>query len=428
MGPFRSKEDDVSRISTSIFVSNFPESFSAKDLFHSCKQYGHVVDSFIPTKRKKEGKRFGFVHFINIFNVERLVNNLCTIWVGRSKLHANVARFNRDNLKNVSNNDKRDKGGNISVEMESTPSIVLDDECLNTKDFSCSLMGRVNEFSSLSNLKKVLGNEGFDALKISYLSELWVLLEFESVKGKLLEIDDYDDMNFYSKRLCIITKVSQNILKSFKIVFRGKVYWLRAKEVPGWTPEFSEDEDEEDVSVEDNLGGIHSDKEINNGNEESDVEEVLETVFGDTEEQKENPSEDPFGIYPLLNKDKNVREHETNEEESSLKHPLGFTLDFNEGQADGGGAKLVNEKVAEDVNSFVHTVGDKANSGSVNNMSGSMGSCHLKKSGRPRSGCSILSVMEEIIKVGHTMGYNMDGCVKDITKIIKSQGEVRVNR
>ncbi|GKB44704.1 nucleotide-binding alpha-beta plait domain-containing protein [Tanacetum coccineum] len=91
-----SKEDDVAKISTSIFVSNFPDSVSAKDLFHSCKQYGHVVDSFIPMKRLKDGKRFGFVRFINVFNVERLVNNLCTIWLNRCKLHANIARFNRD--------------------------------------------------------------------------------------------------------------------------------------------------------------------------------------------------------------------------------------------------------------------------------------------------------------------------------------------
>ncbi|GJZ11662.1 RNA-directed DNA polymerase, eukaryota, reverse transcriptase zinc-binding domain protein [Tanacetum coccineum] len=59
MGSYRSKEDDVSRISTSIYVSNFPESFSAKDLFHSCKQYGHVVDTFIPSKRSKDGKSCG---------------------------------------------------------------------------------------------------------------------------------------------------------------------------------------------------------------------------------------------------------------------------------------------------------------------------------------------------------------------------------
>ncbi|GJX36354.1 nucleotide-binding alpha-beta plait domain-containing protein [Tanacetum coccineum] len=70
--PPRTKEDDVAKISTSIFVSNFPEVFSAKDLFHACKQYGHVVDSFIPSKRSKDGKRFGFVRFINVFSVERL--------------------------------------------------------------------------------------------------------------------------------------------------------------------------------------------------------------------------------------------------------------------------------------------------------------------------------------------------------------------
>ncbi|GJU32589.1 nucleotide-binding alpha-beta plait domain-containing protein [Tanacetum coccineum] len=73
MGIFRTKEDDVAKISTSIYVSNFPEVFSAKDLFHACKKYGHVIDSFIPFKKSKDGKRFGFVRFINVFNMERLV-------------------------------------------------------------------------------------------------------------------------------------------------------------------------------------------------------------------------------------------------------------------------------------------------------------------------------------------------------------------
>ncbi|GKA99799.1 RNA-directed DNA polymerase, eukaryota, partial [Tanacetum coccineum] len=236
--------------------------------------------------------------------------------------------------------------------------------------------------------------------------------------GKLMEVDDYDDTNFHSKRLCILTKVYQNILESFKIVFRGKVYWLRAKEVPGWTPEFTEEEEEDDVSVEDNHGGIHSDQEINNCNDESDVEEVLETVFDVPEGQKGNPSEDPFGIYPLLNKDKNIREHKINEEESSLKHPPGFTPvgNLNEGHSDGGCAKKVNEEVAGDDNSFVHTVGGKENSGSVNKMSDSMGSCRFKKSGMPRTGGSILSFMEEVVKVGQTMGYNMDGCLAQKAK------------
>nr|GFC00273.1 ATPase, AAA-type, core [Tanacetum cinerariifolium] len=68
------------------------------------------------------------------------------------------------------------------------------------------------------------------------------------------------------------------------------------------------------------------------------------------------------------------------------------------GYLDGGCAKKVNEEVAGDDNSFVHTVGDKENSGSVNKMSDSMGSCRLKKSGIPRTGGSILSFMEEVVK------------------------------
>nr|GFA09128.1 nucleotide-binding alpha-beta plait domain-containing protein [Tanacetum cinerariifolium] len=96
---------------------------------------------------------------------------------------------------------------------------------------------------------------------------------------------------------------------------------MRAKEVPGWTPEFTKEEEEDDVSFEDNHGGIHSDQEINNCNEVSDVEEVPKTCFNTPDGQKGNLSEDPFGIYPLLNKDKNIREHKINEKESSLKYP-----------------------------------------------------------------------------------------------------------
>ncbi|GKD91224.1 nucleotide-binding alpha-beta plait domain-containing protein [Tanacetum coccineum] len=96
MGKFRSKEDDVARLSTSVFVSNLPDSVMAKDLFHACKQYGHVVDSFIPFKRDKNGNRFGFVRFLNVFNSERLVNNLCTVWIDRYKIKANIAQFQRN--------------------------------------------------------------------------------------------------------------------------------------------------------------------------------------------------------------------------------------------------------------------------------------------------------------------------------------------
>ncbi|GJT65950.1 RNA-directed DNA polymerase, eukaryota [Tanacetum coccineum] len=205
MGSRRSKEDDVNRISISIYVTNFPEFFFAKELFQSCKQYGHVVDSFIPRKRTKEGKRFGFVRFINVFNVDRLVNNLCTIWVGQFKLHANKARFQRATLnkgqgadhKKVANSPRPNSGdsgssnsyvnavkNHKSVDHDS-PAIVLDEDCALSKDLSSSLMGRIKEFASLTNLKNALMNEGFVDLNKS-------VNDFEEEK---LNEDDGDSNN-----------------------------------------------------------------------------------------------------------------------------------------------------------------------------------------------------------------------------------------
>nr|GEX36579.1 zf-CCHC domain-containing protein/UBN2 domain-containing protein [Tanacetum cinerariifolium] len=59
---------------------------------------------------------FGFVRFIKVFDVEHLVNNICTMWIGRHKIHANVARFQRASLNNSSNQFRYngDNGNNIN--------------------------------------------------------------------------------------------------------------------------------------------------------------------------------------------------------------------------------------------------------------------------------------------------------------------------
>nr|GEY05443.1 folylpolyglutamate synthase-like [Tanacetum cinerariifolium] len=219
MRNYRTKEDDVAKISTSIFVTNFPEPFPAKDLFQSCKQYGHVVNTFIPNKRSKADKRFGFVRFINVFNDE-----------------------------------------------------------------------------------------------------------------------------------------------SFKIAFRGgKVYWLRVKEVPDWIPEIMEVSDDDEQSVEDVKGGDTVVHEVGNHGEPSDVDEVPETMFDESSGRKKMQSEDPFGIYPLLDKQRKVNSH-------------GDTDDYN------------------------NNMGTKPDDLEL----GCSG--RFKKSVAPRTGGSILCLMKEVVKVGQTMG------------------------
>ncbi|GKD63370.1 nucleotide-binding alpha-beta plait domain-containing protein [Tanacetum coccineum] len=197
MDSYRSKEEDVMKISTSIFVSNLPDRFGAKDLWNTCQAYGHVIDTYIPNRRSKAGKRFGFVRFIKVHEVDRLVNSLCTVWVGRNKLHANVARFQRDtkaNHRHVDNNYGRQSDNNVrgkngarnngmpssfaqvirgeQCQMESQtniPSMVLDESCLNKEEISLRLMGKVKEFASLNNLKVVLAKEGYANINLKYM-------------------------------------------------------------------------------------------------------------------------------------------------------------------------------------------------------------------------------------------------------------------
>nr|GEY94259.1 RNA-directed DNA polymerase, eukaryota, reverse transcriptase zinc-binding domain protein [Tanacetum cinerariifolium] len=66
--------------------------------------------------------------------------------------------------------------------------------------------------------------------------------------------------------------------------------------------------------------------------------------------------------------------------------------------------------------------GNSANKGSKVDVSELVCSGHFKKSEASRTGGSILCLLEELVKVGQTMGYNMDGCVNNMAEIIESQG------
>ncbi|GKE26342.1 hypothetical protein Tco_1441726 [Tanacetum coccineum] len=99
-------------------------------------------------------------------------------------------------------------------------------------------MGRIKEFASLTNLKNALMNECFVDLNVSYLGELWVLLEFSSVKSKEAFRDNVGVSSWFSE----IRQASFDINPDGRIV-----------EVLGWTPDLVEDSDEEKLSDDDSL-------------------------------------------------------------------------------------------------------------------------------------------------------------------------------
>ncbi|GKC53207.1 RNA-directed DNA polymerase, eukaryota [Tanacetum coccineum] len=86
----------VERLSCNIFITNFPNHLSAKELWSTCAQHGTVTDVYIPKKVSKQGKPFAFARFIKVTDVDLLIKNLRSVWLGSFHMYANIARFNRE--------------------------------------------------------------------------------------------------------------------------------------------------------------------------------------------------------------------------------------------------------------------------------------------------------------------------------------------
>nr|GFC47013.1 RNA-directed DNA polymerase, eukaryota [Tanacetum cinerariifolium] len=75
-----------------------------------------------------------------------------------------------------------------STSFPDSPSLVLDDSCVNNRDLSRHVMGKVKDISSIPNLCTLLTKEGFPETNLTCLGGLWVMIELvnESTRNKLL--------------------------------------------------------------------------------------------------------------------------------------------------------------------------------------------------------------------------------------------------
>ncbi|GKC74579.1 hypothetical protein Tco_1120462 [Tanacetum coccineum] len=115
-------------------------------------------------------------------------------------------------------------------------------------------------------------------------------------------------------------------------------------------------------------------------------------------------SEDPFNIYLILN-NKVEKGGYDNKSESSLKYPPGFS------------------PIENNEENSLHGSGDSNYDGED-----SFSSSHFKKPEVPRTGGSILGLLDEVVKVGQIMRYKMEGCMSNMAEIIEAQGAEEVFR
>ncbi|GJU29199.1 RNA-directed DNA polymerase, eukaryota [Tanacetum coccineum] len=344
----RSNEDHTRMISKSIFVTNFPENFTSKDLWKVCQDYGTVVDVYIPNCKSKAGKQFAFVRFIKVDNVDRLVGNLCTLWIGRMHLHANVVRFERSS-KPPYRSDRPIRSeipgapsftsvlkGNLNVPspVSSTPSMVLDDSCVVVRDLDYHHVGVASWLTRICNAQSdFVSNERIFWVDIEGVPlHAWSRATFNKIGskwGEVMELEEKDKELVYCK------------------------------------------------GVEEEQGEVNNQM---NSDAKSDVDGVSETYFG---EQECNPENDQNHEQPL-----------------NIPYPPGYTPEQD------------NQKTE------AHEVKEKD---PVMSLSRSEGLCsRILEDTQPID--EHLSSDDDMIKVGQTMGYTMEGCKKDIENIIGLQG------
>ncbi|GJU28117.1 RNA-directed DNA polymerase, eukaryota [Tanacetum coccineum] len=198
------------------------------------------------------------------------------------------------------------------------------------------------------------------------------------------------------------------------------MYWIRANETQGWVPEFTDEYESEDDNSMDEEGEV---KKNGIKDEHSDGEIVPESLFEDGElennhvdgifsKKEKEVSEDPFNLYSLLKRQNKLDDKDTNSEDS-LKHPPGFTPLTHNCENDTSEKKV-------DQNDEFSEAGDVDKlKGSAN---GSISAGHFKVSEIPRTGGSMVGLLEDVIKVGQVMGFKMEGVIANLEELIGTQG------
>ncbi|PWA88971.1 hypothetical protein CTI12_AA093550 [Artemisia annua] len=367
--PLNSKEDLLQKVSKSIFATNFPDHFSTRDLWIVCVAYGKVVDVYILLKKSKAGKKFAFVRFLKVDNLDSLIDNLCIIWIGRLRLHANHVRFQRESKVYSSQPKKGNDGfvkssfasvlksGNQSPSMahDSAPAIVLDDSYSDSITLKEKIRNHVGVASWFQEL--LPASDSF----VSDDRIVWVSVEGLPIKtltrntfakivspwGELIDVEDPVNLSLSYKKLCVKTRNNVIINYKIKIIVKGQVYWIRVKELEAWTPDLNNDLEDnstsDDESAFDEAEPISEGKKSDGIAKETEIDHVSKTSYMNENDftyenhvssidKNEKGSQDAFGIYELLNK-------KDDKVESKGEDPkLGFTpVDANKNVVENNG-------------------------------------------------------------------------------------------
>lgn len=241
------------RMSTTFFLTNFPHNITSKDVWNKCLRLGTVTDVFISSRLSKVGKRFGFVRFIKVNNIEKLLMDLRGIWFGNYRVFADIEKYGRKfSSKNKSETSKDNShakkatlnkeaptsyaeavsgasGKSQIVKVNNTRVVKLMSASGASEKDSRSLLLKHVEPCNILLSRKWFFDEGFVDFEIVYVGGRWVQATF--IDSKAMN-DFLANVNLKSRFLAV-KKVCGNFVPDERMV------WVEVSGVPrgAWTEE-----------------------------------------------------------------------------------------------------------------------------------------------------------------------------------------------
>ncbi|GAB2273970.1 hypothetical protein Dimus_008740 [Dionaea muscipula] len=90
-----------------IFIDDIPENMGQNELKKLFSKFGVVMDAFIPRKRSKAGKHFGFIRYNCSVAAEMAIQKANGLWVHNKQLKVKVADFERNQRNKTTTVNKR---------------------------------------------------------------------------------------------------------------------------------------------------------------------------------------------------------------------------------------------------------------------------------------------------------------------------------
>ena len=224
----------IDKKATSFYFAGVSDDISEAEMWRAFTKVGKVVDVYLARKKNKAGLNFGFVRFIGIEDPLHFEKKLCGIRIGKGRLTANLARYERQQRipAVIAPRDSRElfyanrsyqrvskgrsfadavKGHNANSSNHGNETIKLSTDEVMFDWLQSNLVGKVSSFNTLWNIRNILDAEGCDNIVVRYLGGLYVLMKFdnhEKAEEFLIIAKDtwskwFDSLTHWSSNFCV---------------------------------------------------------------------------------------------------------------------------------------------------------------------------------------------------------------------------------